>query len=131
MTFDLLVLSRGIKKPIDFTTYMSYYKSVKFKDFQGRDIELSELSWEHIQEAHPEISIKNIERVLAQPSEVVECARQKFVERFYQVKLHPAGKQRFYVVVVKVLPDGNFISTAMTTATIKKGRSIYRKGDER
>ena len=102
---------------------------MRFKDFQGRDIELSDFSWEHIQEAHPEISIKNIESVLENPSEVVECPRQEFVELFYQIKLHPAGKQRFYVVVVKVLPEGNFISTAMTTSMKKKGRSLYRKGD--
>lgn len=110
---------------------MSYTKFVKFKDFQGRDIELSELSWEHIQEAHPEISIKNIEAVLANPNEVVECPRQEFVELFYQVKFHPAGKQRFYVVVVKVMPNGSFVSTAMTTSMMKKGRSLYRKGGQK
>lgn len=102
-----------------------------FKDFQDRNIELSDSSWEHIQEAHPEISIKSIESVLANPNEVVECPRQEFVELFYQVKLHPAGKQRFCVVVVKVLPYGNFISTAITTSTVKKGRSLYRKGDKK
>ena len=108
---------------------MSYTGIVKFKDFQGRDIELSESSWEHIQVAHPEISIKDIESALTNPSEVVECPRQEFVELYYQVKLHPAGKQRFYVVVVKVLSSGNFISTAMTTSMMKKGRSLYRKGN--
>ncbi len=102
---------------------------MKFKDFQDRVIQLLDSSWEHIQEAHPEISIENIENVLADPSEVIECPRQEFVELYYQVKLHPAGKQRFYAVVVKVLQDGNFISTAMTTSTIKPGRSLYRRGE--
>jgi len=103
---------------------------VKFKDFQGREIELADTSWEHIQDSHPEISIENIQSALADPSEVIECPRQQFVELFYQIKLHPASKQRFRVIVVKVLPNGNFISTAMTTTAMKKGRSLYRKGDK-
>jgi hypothetical protein len=104
---------------------------VKFKDFQGRDIELSDFSWVHIQESHPEISIESIRNALTEPNEVIECPRQQFVELFYQIKLHPAGKQRFQVIVVKVLPNGNFISTAMTTTAMKKGRSLYRKGDKK
>ena len=104
---------------------------VRFKDFQGRDIELSDFSWEHIQDSHPEISIENIRSALGDPTEVVGCPRQQFVELFYQIKLHPAGKERFHVIVVKILPSGNFISTAMTTTMIKKGRSIYRKGEKK
>jgi hypothetical protein len=65
---------------------MSYSGSVKFKDFQSRDIELSDASWAHIHEAHPEISIDDIRSTLAEPSEVIECPRQEFVELFYQVK---------------------------------------------
>ena len=104
---------------------------VKFKDFQGRDIELSDTSWEHIQESHPEISIENIRSALVDPSEVIECPKQQFVELFYQIKLHSAGKQRFRVIVVKVMPNGNYISTAMTTTAMKKGRSLYREGDKK
>jgi len=104
---------------------------VDFKDFQGRNIELSDSSWEHIRESHPEISIENVRSALADPTEVIECPRQKFVELFYQIKLHSVAKQRFCLIVVKVLPKGNFISTAMTTGAIKKGKSLYRKGDKR
>jgi hypothetical protein len=48
---------------------------MKLIDFQGRIIELSEESWQHIQEAHPEISQLKIEQVLKDPLEVRECPR--------------------------------------------------------
>jgi hypothetical protein len=102
---------------------------VKFKDFQGRNIELSDPSWEHIQESHPEISLEIIRST--NPNEVIECPKQQFVEFFYQIKLHPSGKERFRVIVVKVLQGGNFISTAMTTTAMEKGRSLYGKGDKK
>lgn len=106
---------------------MSYSGSVKLKDYQGRSIELSETSWEHIQEAHPEITLEEIQLVLADPLEVRECPRQSFVELFYQAKVHPKGKSRFRVVVVKVLAKGNFRSTAMTATIMKSGRTLFRK----
>jgi hypothetical protein len=102
---------------------------VKFKDVQGRSIELSEASWEHIQEQHPDVSIEDVKRVLSDPLEVRESPRQTFVELFYQAKVHPKGKPRFHVVVVKVLSGGNFVSTAMTTTTMKSGRTLYKKED--
>jgi pyridoxine/pyridoxamine 5'-phosphate oxidase len=61
--------------------------------------------------------------------EVRESRHQSFVELFYQAKAHPEGKPRFRVVVVKVLDSGSFVSTAMTTNAMKKGRTLYRKGE--
>jgi hypothetical protein len=56
---------------------------MKFTDFQNREIELSDSSWTHIQESHPEITIAHIrDIILAKPSAVVECPRQSFVELF-------------------------------------------------
>lgn len=106
---------------------MSYYGSGKLKDYQGRSIELSDTSWEHTQEAHPEITLDEIRLVLADPLEVRECPRQNFVELFYQAKVHPKGKSRFRVIVVKILEKGNFISTAMTAGMMKSGRTLFRK----
>ena len=100
-----------------------------FKDFQGRTIELSETSWQHIQEQHPDVTIDDIKRVLSDPLEVRESPRLGFVELFYQAKAHQTGKMRFHMVVVKVLSAGNFVSTAMTTATMKSGRTLYKKKD--
>jgi hypothetical protein len=112
---------------IAYTTYMSYTISVKFKDFQDRNIELSESTWEHIRGQHPEISIEDIRTVLTDPLEVRECQRQNFVELFYRAKANPKGKIRFHLVVVKVISNGNFISTAMTTTSMKNGRTLYKK----
>jgi hypothetical protein len=102
---------------------------VRIQDYQSRTIELSDSSWEHIQVSHPEISLEDMQRVLADPLEVRESPRQSFVELFYQAKTHPEGKSRFCVVVVKVLDHGLFVSTAMTTNAMKSGRTLYRKGD--
>lgn len=109
---------------------MSYIGFVKLKDYQGRSIELSDSSWEHIQQAHPEITLDEIRLVLSDPLEVRECPRQSFVELFYQAKVHPKGKSRFRVVVVKVLANGNFISTAMTATIMKSGRTLFRKDEK-
>jgi hypothetical protein len=108
---------------------MSYHESVEIRDYQGRTIELSDFSWEHIRESHPEITLEDVQRVLTDPLEVRESPQQNFVELFYQAKAHPEGKVRFRVVVVKVLEEGLFVSTAMTTNAMKSGRTLYRKGD--
>lgn len=100
---------------------------MKIKDYQDRQIELSDASWQHIQESPPEVTLEDIRLVLADPLEVRECPRQNFVELFYQAKTHPMGKPRFRVVVVKVLTTGNFVSTAMTTNAMKSGHTLYRK----
>lgn len=104
---------------------------MEVKDYQGRSIELSDASWEHIQESHPEITLEDIRLVLIDPLEVRESPRQNFVELFYQAKAHPEGKTRFRVVVVKILENGLFVSTAMTTNAMKSGRTLYRKEEKR
>ncbi|MCM0604694.1 MAG: hypothetical protein KA715_01240 [Xanthomonadaceae bacterium] len=112
---------------------MSYNKSVKIKDYQGRSVELSEQSWEHIQESHPEITMDDIKSVLGDPLEVRQSPKksinQEPIELFYQVKTHPEGRLRFKVVVVKVLKDGLFVSTAMTTNAMKAGETLCRKDE--
>lgn len=108
---------------------MSYNKSVKIEDYRGRSVGLSEATWEHIQESHPEITLEDIRSALRDPLEVRESPRQSFIELFYQSKAHPEGKQRFRVVVVKVLENELFVSTAMTTNAMKAGRTLYRKSE--
>jgi hypothetical protein len=58
---------------------MSYSDFVEMKDYQGRSIELSDNSWEHIQETHPEITREDIRQVLADPLEVREYLRRTFL----------------------------------------------------
>ncbi len=110
---------------------MSYNKNEKIADYRGRSIELSEDSWTHIQESHPEINIEDIRSVLADPLEVRESPKVtlegKLIEIFYQTKIHSEGKTRFKVVVVKALESGLYVSTAMTTNAMKAGKTLYRK----
>lgn len=109
---------------------MSYNKTEKFFDYRGRVIELSESSWEHIRESHPEIGLSDIEAVLRDPLEVRQSPRQTFVELYYQAKAHRGGKIRFSAVVVKVLESGLYVSTAMTVSSMKDGKSIFTKKED-
>jgi hypothetical protein len=105
---------------------MSYYN---IQDYRGRFVRLNEESWEHIRESHPELTLEEIRLVLSDPLEVRESPKRCFVELFYQAKSHPEGKQRYSVVVVKVLKEGLFVSTALTTNAMKSGRTLYRKSE--
>lgn len=73
--------------------------------------------------------MEDIRSVLENPIEVRESLQQSFVELLFQVKPHPEGSPRFRLVVLKVLKNGVFISTAMTTNAIRGGRILYRKGE--
>ncbi len=75
---------------------------MKFKDFQGREIILSEESWGHIQDSHPEVSVEEIAKVLAEPDEVRKSNHSANVELYYVFKT-PVPKLRYRCVVVKVL----------------------------
>lgn len=103
---------------------------MKLTDFLGRSIELSESTLDHIKESHPEISIEEIAQVLLWPLEVRENAKQNFVELFYQRKIHAGGKLRYRLVIVKRLREGNFISSAMTTSSMKSGKTLFKKDKE-
>lgn len=87
---------------------------------------ISEESWEHIQDSHPEISQQDIINVLLNPDEVRGSNYSAQVELYYLIKSH-APKQRYSCVVVKVLAVGCYISTAMTLISMKKGTVIYNK----
>lgn len=110
---------------------MSYNENVRFEDYQGRTVLLSEDSWEHIRESHPEIRIDDIKSVLMDPLEVRESPKQGFVELYYQAKAHPEGKPRFRLVVVKVLNVGIYVSTAMTVSSMKPGKTVFQKQEEK
>ncbi len=95
-------------------------------DYQGREIVLSDESWQHIKDDHPEISIDDIESALLDPDEVRASNTNSKVEIYYSIKTRSL-KTRFRCVVVKVLEAGCFVSTAMTTSKMKSGKTIFRK----
>ncbi len=83
-------------------------------------------AFEHISEAHPEISLKDIKEALRDPDEVRMSSYKDDSELYYVLKT----KQRYICVIVKICEDGNFISTALTTTKPKVGRIIYKQGAE-
>lgn len=60
---------------------------------------------------------------LKNPDEVRRSKTNTKSELYYLLRLH----QRYTCVVVKRCPDGDFISTAMTTTKPKFGEIIYTR----
>ncbi len=105
---------------------MSYSVSVKLLDYQGRTVELSDETWKHIQDAHPEVTIEDIKQALVDPVEVRRSQYKENAELFYHLKSREP-KIRYRLVVVKILAQGCFVSTTMTTSQTKKGEVLYKK----
>jgi hypothetical protein len=84
----------------------------RFLNFQREEILLSTGSWDHICQAHPDISLDMIDQCLKYPDEVRRSHKNKSSEIYYLLRT----QNRFTCVVVKRCPDGNFISSAMTTS---------------
>lgn len=102
---------------------------MKFSDFQGNEITLSDDSWKHIQEQHPEVTKEEIARALSDPEEVRRSNSTTNAELYYSLK-SASTKVRYRCVVVKVLVEGRFVSSAMTTSSLKAGETIYKKAEE-
>ncbi|MNJ94846.1 hypothetical protein D3C87_125490 [compost metagenome] len=99
---------------------------MKFKDFQNREITLSDESWRHIQDSHPEMSVLEIARVLLSPDEVRRSIHTVHAELYYSLKTS-SPKLRYRCVIVKVVRGKCFVSSAMTTSSMKMGATLYRK----
>lgn len=101
---------------------------MKFKDFQGREVSLSDEVWAHIKASHPEISEADISDTLRDPIEVRQSSQSANVELYYAIK-SKEPKLRYKNVIVKSTQAGYFISSAMTTSSMKKGLTIFKKNE--
>jgi hypothetical protein len=72
-------------------------------------------------EAHPEIDFEQVAGALKDPDEVRRSSYRATSILYYRLK----AAKRFICVVVKICPDGKFISSAMTTTKPKTGEVIY------
>lgn len=100
----------------------------KFVDFQKIEIFLSDESEAHIQFAHPEITLEQISKTLADPDEVRKSQTGKEAKLYYQLKEKVPDGVRYVCVVVKItVKQEELIVSAMTTGGIKEGEIIYRK----
>ncbi|HPI39594.1 MAG TPA: hypothetical protein PLJ21_02245 [Pseudobdellovibrionaceae bacterium] len=100
-----------------------------FVDYIGLNIELSEEVWtEHIKAVHPEICEADIKNTLSDPDEVWVSQKREDTELYYSKKENLAsGKNRYWMIAVKKIKTGNFISSAMTKSTIIGSKLIYKK----
>ena len=102
---------------------------MKFIDFQGREVSLSDEVWTHIKVSHPEISEADISDTLIDPIEVRQSSQSANVELYYAIKIKEP-KLRYKNVIVKSTQAGYFISSAMTTSSMKKGLTVFKRNEE-
>ena len=100
-----------------------------FVDYCGLKIELSESVWaEHIKPMHSEITETDLANTLSDPDEVWASQKREDVHLYYKKKLNQSlEKNRYWMVVVKKIPAGNFVSSAMTKSTLVGSTLIYKK----
>ncbi len=95
-----------------------------FQNFKKQRVILGDGAYEHIAEAHPEVTLDQIKVALEDPDEVRASSYREDSELYYLRRT----KQRYICVVVKVCVDGIHIATALTTTKPKVGRVLYKKG---
>ena len=94
-----------------------------FLNYRGQVVSLGLGTLEHVLEVHPEVTIAGIRQTLLDPEQVRASSHRGNSELYYR----RLRRRRFNCVIVKHCDDGRFISTALTTASPKEGRIIYRK----
>jgi hypothetical protein len=87
---------------------------IRFQDFYGRIIKLSEERLQHLESHHPEMpnQIERIRETLLQPDEVVGTLVDPTVELFHRLYEVTPVTSKFLGVTVKVLPKVNLVLTA-------------------
>ena len=98
-----------------------------FKDYNHRDIQITEEVQKKINSFHPETTEERIKDTLFSPDEVRKSNHKSGSRLYYKKRIYDKGKLRFTSVIVKERSDGHWIESAMTTAKMKKGETIYMK----
>ncbi len=107
---------------------MGSYNNMMFRDMFGRKIELSQECWRHVSETHPEVRtrIDLIKKTLTMPDIVKRSVHAPNVPLFYKYYEYLYNGKYIYVVI-KILDEGRFISTAYITSKIKRGEVVWTK----
>jgi hypothetical protein len=103
------------------------------KDYRGLEIQLSDEALEHIKKGHAEMTVEAIKQALQEPDEVrkskhIKPSSKCHAELYYRRKEETEPGQ-WGVVVVKLCPDGNFVTTAYSSS-ILKGEIVYQKSEK-
>lgn len=104
---------------------LSSYKV--FINYLGQPVHMVLDTWLHIIEKHPEVDIHIIQRTIGDPDTVLISEANVNCELYFLHKSELEKKIRFSVVVVKIMQDGLWISTAMTKNKVSGGIEIYRR----
>jgi hypothetical protein len=100
-----------------------------FQDLRNRAIRLTDERLHHLETDHPEMAgqTPRIAEALANPDRIVRSRTDVTVELFY--KWYPSSPvtAKFLCVVVKTLPDDQFIITAYYTDAVKRGEVLWEK----
>ena len=99
-----------------------------FRDYQNRQIRLTDERLAHLETDHPEMrgQASRIAETLADPDRIIHSVTDANVELIYKLYTSTPVTRKSHCVV-KVLPEDNFIITTYYTDTVKKGVSLWEK----
>lgn len=106
----------------------NFVGTMRFRDMFGRTVELSLGCLTHISETHPEIKGRTdvINETLKSPDIVKRSVYASNVLLFYKYyKYIYNGK--YICIVIKILDEGCFISTAYITDKVKRGEMVWKR----
>jgi hypothetical protein len=98
-------------------------------DIYSRSIRLTAERRLHLETEHPEMAdqLTRVAEALANPDRIVRSRTDETVELFYKHYPLTPVTEKFLCVVLKVLPNDNFIITAYYTDTTKQGEVLWEK----
>lgn len=100
-----------------------------YRDYQGRNIRLSDERYEHIESDHPEMKGQNvkIQETLSNPDSVKRSKTDAEVELFYKLYASTPVTRKYLCVIVKTSTNDGFAITAYFTDTLKQGEMLWPK----
>ena len=100
-----------------------------FRDVHDRSIRFTGERQLHLETEHPEMTGQGprIEETLTRPDTIVQSRTDGTVELFYKHYQSTPVTTKFLCIVVKTLPEDNFIITAYYTDTAKRGEVLWEK----
>jgi hypothetical protein len=98
------------------------------RDYEGRQIRLTEERWAHISE-HPEMAEmrRAVEETLEGPEVVVQSASDPEARLYHRFYHRTAVGGKYLCVVVKLRGDGAFVVTAYLTDQVKRGTVLWQR----
>ncbi len=102
---------------------------LELRDVHGRIVRLTDERQIHLETDHPEMrdQVGRISETLHNPDRVTRSRTDLQAELFYKWYQTTPVTSKYLCVIVKVLPDDNFVLTAYHTDTVKQGVLLWEK----